>query len=103
MTKCYSHSKEGGQYTYCNQLTNLETIVLVIFWVALQFEVAVPQLRTSHMDFTPTNTCPTKNPNKRCSEYVAFECHAKFKINPELFAHRDRRKCPACIRGTVPQ
>jgi hypothetical protein len=62
MTKCYPHAKEGGHYTYCNQLTILETIVLVIFWVALQFEVGVPQLRTSHMDFTPTNICPTKNP-----------------------------------------
>jgi hypothetical protein len=27
MTKCYLHSKEG-KYTYSNQLTNLETIIL---------------------------------------------------------------------------
>ena len=28
---------------------------------------------------TPTNTCPTKNSNRRCLGDVAFECHANFR------------------------
>ena len=75
MTKCYPHSKER-QYTYSNQ--PLKLFFFVIFWEALQFEVAVPQLHNFHMGFTPINTCPTKNSSNKCLGYVALECHANF-------------------------
>ena len=76
MTKCYPRSKEriyllNTTYKSWNQC-------FVIFWEALQFEAAMPQLRTFHMGYTPTNTCPTKNPNCRFLGYVAFEFHEIF-------------------------
>ena len=42
--------------------------------------------------FTLINTCPTKYFNGRCFKYVAFECHANFRIDWESFAHRDQPK-----------
>ena len=50
MAKLYPHSKEG-QYTYTNQLTNIETIILWFFGEALQFEATMAQLHTFHIDF----------------------------------------------------
>jgi hypothetical protein len=56
---CYPHLK-NGQYIYWNQLTKLETIMLWLFWDALQFDVADPNYVSSTWIYT-TNACPTKN------------------------------------------
>ena len=46
--------QKRGSIPNSNQLTNLETIILFIFGEALQFEAAMPQLRTYHMDLHPS-------------------------------------------------
>jgi hypothetical protein len=75
MTKYCLHLKEE-QYTYSNQLTNLETIVYFYFWRS--FATWGSGAKTVHLPhgFTLTNTYPTKISNRRCLKYVAFECHA---------------------------
>ena len=42
--------------------------------------------------FTPIITCPIKKSDKKCLEYVVFECCAKFKVNWESLAHRAAKK-----------
>ena len=84
-TKCYPRSKEG-QYTQISW-----NHYFVIFWEALQFEVAVPQLCTFLIDLHPP-TCRTTKSNGRCLGYGAFDYHANFQIDWESFAHRDQQK-----------
>ena len=95
MTRCYPHSKEG-QYTYSNQLTNLETIFYGFLGSFAIWGSGATIVHLPH-GLRPTNTCPTKNSNCRCLECVMFECHANFQINWESFAHRDQQK-GTCLR-----
>ena len=64
----------------------------MIFWKALQFKIAMPQLLTFHMDLHPPTHVQLKTSKDICLGHVAFKCHAKFQINWESFAHRDRQK-----------
>ena len=59
----------------------------VIFWEA--FAIWAGGATTAHLAYglIPANTCPTQNSNGRCLGYVVFECHAKFQVNWESFAH----------------
>ena len=50
MTNCYPQSKEGNVPTQIS--SHLETIFFDV-WKPMQFEAAMPQLRTFHMDLHP--------------------------------------------------
>ena len=89
--------KGKGQYTYSNQVTYFETIILLRSFAIQDSSVTIAHLPHG---CTPTNTCPTKNSNSRYLGHVAFKCHANFQINWEPAAHRDQQKNP-CLKHEV--
>ena len=92
MTKCYPCSKEG-QHTYPNQLTNLETIILWIFWKFCNLWQWCQNCTPSTWIYChPPTHVQLKILNNKCLGYVAVECHTNFQINWESFAHRDQLK-----------
>ena len=71
------------------------------FWEALGFEATLPQLCTFPHGFTRTNTCPIETSNGICLGCDVCECHAKFQIDGESFAHMDQQK--TCLGYVAPK
>ena len=76
---------------YSNQLTYLETIILWFLGKFCNFMQGCHNWAPSTWISTYQHN-PTKNSNGRCLGHVAFECHTKFHINWESFAHRNQQK-----------
>ena len=91
MTKCYPCSKEG-QYTYSNQLTKLETIILWFFGKLCNLRQWWHNCATFHIDLHPPTHVQLKVPVVDVWDMLFLSVMQNFRSSWESFAHKDQQQ-----------